>query len=198
MLDEPDVTSQQLSKIREAGLESIVTLRPTWEGGLFGGSEGERCRILSRALKAGPDYIDIELGMMTDHSMGLRKESRKLGVGIIISHHDWEGTPSENVIACRIDKCTDAGADISKVVVRSGSLKDFITLLDMGSRIGGNELRYSLMGTGPFGHLSRIFSREIGSEMVYCSIGEPVVEGQISLKDLKTIWKHGNGGYGYG
>ena len=35
----------------------IVTCRPTWEGGQFGGSEAERKALLTEALSSGAEYV---------------------------------------------------------------------------------------------------------------------------------------------
>ncbi|HEX4347377.1 MAG TPA: type I 3-dehydroquinate dehydratase, partial [Vicinamibacterales bacterium] len=37
----------------------IVTCRPQWEGGRFGGSEEERRRILTDAHAQGAEYVDV-------------------------------------------------------------------------------------------------------------------------------------------
>src|ERR1700752_1571273 len=65
---------------------AIVTCRPPWEGGRFGGSEEERKRILSEALTCGAEYVDIEWkANFTDllASTGGRR--------IVLSSHDFRG-----------------------------------------------------------------------------------------------------------
>src|SRR5688500_15240960 len=39
---------------------TIITVRPTWEGGRFDGSEETRRALLERALAAGAEYVDVE------------------------------------------------------------------------------------------------------------------------------------------
>ena len=68
----------------------IVTCRPTWEGGRFGGSEEERCRLLADALALGAEYVDVEWAAgFTDlvASTGGRR--------IVLSSHDFDGVPDD-------------------------------------------------------------------------------------------------------
>jgi 3-dehydroquinate dehydratase-1 len=183
------ITSEDLSLIREAGLESVVTLRPLSHGGMYKGSEGKRSEILLKIMDNGPDHLDIELGMLMEHKPEIMEKAEDHDIGVIISHHDGGKTPSIETIRSRVYDCLDEGAEMAKVVTRTDSLEDFFTLIEAAASLKGSGSSYSLMGTGPFGHLSRIFSREIGSQLVYCSCGESFVEGQVPARDLKRLWE---------
>ncbi len=193
-LKEGQVRSDDIRMIREMGLLTILTLRPKWEGGHFNGSESERCELLREAILLEPDHIDIELGMDKVNREDLVNLAKETGVEVILSYHDPKAPVTEDVVVERIKRCWEEGADISKVVFRCDSIDDFITILNAGSLMGSTDQVFSLMGMGPFGHLSRIFAGEIGSNIVYCSHGDPLIEGQISIEQLRSIWRTGKGG----
>src|SRR5262249_11068949 len=83
----------------------IVTCRPTWEGGLFAGSEEERKRILADALALGAEYVDIEWRAGFDDLI-----AQTGGRRIIISSHDFDGVPAD--LAARIPAMRTTGAAV--------------------------------------------------------------------------------------
>jgi 3-dehydroquinate dehydratase-1 len=64
----------------------VVTCRPVWEGGHFAGSEEERRRILTEAVRSDADWVDVEWQARFDDLIEARG-----GRGIILSAHDFQG-----------------------------------------------------------------------------------------------------------
>src|SRR5438094_277002 len=62
----------------------LVTCRPTWEGGLFDGTEEERRRVLEQAIAAGAEYVDVEWAAGFDDLVGAATQSR-----VVLSNHDF-------------------------------------------------------------------------------------------------------------
>src|SRR6185369_11327209 len=69
---------------------ALITCRPTWEGGLFDGSEDERRRILANAIAAGADYVDVEWAAGFEELLKSASKTR-----IVLSHHDFERVPAD-------------------------------------------------------------------------------------------------------
>lgn len=193
-IDEPYPSSlEKLSKLKEkTGLPIILTLRPAWEGGSYKGDEESRLAVLEEGIKNGFDYVDLELKMKDaerNRLMVLAKDNR---VKVIISYHDFQATPSVPEITDLIKKCADAGGDLVKVVFTCNNCIDAFNILLAGKAGLLNQAHdYSIMGIGPYGHITRILAPFLGCNMVYASIDKEKVkiEGQV---DLKTLLKFNN------
>ena len=86
-MDRPDPAAALSGRRRPV----IVTCRPVREGGHFAGSEEERRRILERASELGAEYLDVEWDAGFDALIRSRA-----GKGIVISRHDFTGTPIQH------------------------------------------------------------------------------------------------------
>jgi len=87
-----------------------------------------------------------------------------------------------------MERCWDAGGDIAKVVFTNLSVNDLGLMRAAARKVNNKGRRYSLMGMGPYGHLSRILSPIMGCEMVYASLDEPGIQGQMNIRNLRIIW----------
>ncbi len=152
----------------------IVTCRPTWEGGRFNGSEEERHRILSEAIEAGADYVDVEWRAGFDDLV-----KKRGGKGIVLSMHDFEGVPSDLESQYRMMRAMEP--EIVKVAVHVRKLSDMCSLLQLG-RSGTERERLVLVGMGPVGQISRVLASHFGSCWSYA--GENVAPGQISVSRM--------------
>src|SRR5687767_7364142 len=68
---------------------AIVTVRPTWEGGRYEGSEEGRRDLLRRALAAGAEYVDVEW------QSGFADLIAAAPARIVLSSHDFSGVPAD-------------------------------------------------------------------------------------------------------
>ena len=101
---------------------AIVTCRPTWEGGLFAGSEDARRAILRQALEQGAEWVDVEWRAGFDDLIA-RAPAR-----VIVSSHDFSGVPAD--LEARLAEADAAGARF-KLIVTDGvfSMDGFIAPL---------------------------------------------------------------------
>jgi 3-dehydroquinate dehydratase / shikimate dehydrogenase len=148
----------------------IVTCRPVWEGGAFGGSEEERKRILVGALDAGAEYVDVEW------KAGFADLVRLGGRRVLLSTHDFEGVPTD--LAARVQAMRADRPGIVKVAVTAKRLSDTLPLLDLAARAraeGAGESVWIAMGAP--GLSTRILAARFGSCLTYA--GDGVAPGQI-------------------
>ena len=177
-----DLVELRLDTVRDLDLEGaladrtrpvLVTCRPVWEGGQFTGSEDERHAILRRALELGADWVDLEWRGGFEALIAERR-----GRNIVLSMHDFEGTPGDLEDRYRFMRGT--GAEVVKLAVRSRSAGDVVRLLRLGRACRGERL--ALVGMGPAGVPTRLLPAHFGSCWTYA--GEAVAPGQVCLSEM--------------
>jgi 3-dehydroquinate dehydratase type I len=171
-------------------LPMIVTIRPPWEGGNYKGSEESRLDLLSKAIEQGFDYVDLELKIELDRRNKLVDKAKETDVKTIISNHDFEKTPAKEKILDQIKECHTAKGDLAKVAYQCRTIDDTYNVFWASMIVKNLNLPFSIMGTGPFGYITRILGPFVGSHFVYSSIevGKEAAEGQIPIATLKGLW----------
>lgn len=175
-----------LEMLREAtALPLIATNRLRGEGGRFKGSEEERIEGLIRACDAGFDYVDLELA--ASESIG---EIREKGVGLIISHHDFSGTPPITRLEGILDEMLDFKPDICKIIGTALAEDDNLTYLNLIRRARARA-RIVSFGMGEVGLISRVLSPLLGGEYTYASVGEGegTARGQMTIEILRELYR---------
>jgi 3-dehydroquinate dehydratase/shikimate dehydrogenase len=149
---------------------AIVTCRPLREGGQFSGPEEERRRILEHASELGAEFVDVEWDSGFDSLIRARN-----GRGVVISKHDFSGTPAD--LTSIVSAMRASGAEIVKLAVMTTNLCDLLPLLD--ARSSADTV---LIGMGGPGVASRILAARFGSRWAYA--GNGIAPGQISVQRL--------------
>jgi len=161
----------------------VLTLRPRYENGLFGGDEEERVGILKQLSQEGPAYVDIELRspMIQD----LSKELMKAGITVIVSWHDFEETPETDELQKIANLAMSCGS-IAKVVTMAKSFSDNLRILSLYHT--GDKHRLIAFCMGAEGVLSRFLSVMLGAPFMYVSLpGAPTAPGQPSITEAKEL-----------
>ncbi len=112
------------------------------------------------------------------------KNVRKYGTGLIISHHDYQATPTWPALQKIARAAWSKKADIVKIATKTQSEEDVKVLLELLDRLGQKKMMTVMgMGGGP-GTLSRLLAPLYGSCLVYGFIGTPTASGQMPFKEL--------------
>ena len=151
-------------------LPIIVTCRPTWEGGLFDGSEEERQKLLEEALRQGAEYVDVEHQSRFSDAMIAEGGDR-----ILLSMHDFDGVPSD--LNQRVRNMRSRGAAIIKIAVTTKNLSDTVPLRDIAV-----EAPTVVVGMGSSGLPTRVLASRFGSRWTYS--GNGFAPGQISTSRM--------------
>lgn len=168
----------------------IATCRP---GRLSG---AERAELLERAIAAGADYVDVELEAPLAHRRRVLRAARRAGCEVIVSFHDFEGTPARAGLERTMHRCFAAGADIAKIACTVSNPGDSARLL--GLLEGGRPM--VVVGMGPRGRLVRLAAPLLGSLFTYAApdSGRPTAPGQLraaataaALEQLRLLGKRG-------
>ena len=174
---------------REGAL--LVTNRRKKEGGFFEGPERDRVGLLVEAVNRGADFVDIEAS--TGESLIGRLASevrRKAGAAkMIVSHHDFERTPSWAGLVRRFNSCRSFGAHAVKIVTYAHSAEDNLRLLRLIPRSLAEGQPIIAFCMGPRGRVSRLLAPVLGSFITYASLrrGAESAPGQWTVTEMRKI-----------
>jgi len=189
-MDSVDLESSLISFRTGIELPVILTCRPERQGGYFPGSEKERIEVLTKAIKSGVSWIDLE----TDIESKQREKLVKLAgdsTKIISSIHYEQSPGSPDEIIEEIDEISDSG-NIIKIVFNTEGKKDALKLFDVAWRTRDSDNKLSIMGLGSGGDWTRIHAPLLNQSLVYTTMENGwylAQQGRINTSDLKTAWK---------
>jgi len=180
----PADVERTLHTLRRSGRPLIATIRTTAEGGAWQGSETDREALFGAALPL-VHAVDIELTSRTLRPRVI-KAARASGRSVIVSSHDFDGTPPAAVLARRIQASRRAGADIVKLATRAESPTDVATL--MATLLRYRAVPLVILAMGPVGMMSRVFFGVAGSLLTYAFADHdaPTAPGQMTLRSLQA------------
>ncbi|MFQ6137338.1 MAG: type I 3-dehydroquinate dehydratase [Candidatus Hydrothermarchaeales archaeon] len=171
----------------EIDLSIILTNRKGDEGGSFAGGEEKRIGTIKECMGLA-DAIDIELGTERRYRDEIVEAAKGMDAPVIISYHDFVNTPGEGEMQKLLEEEFEIGADVAKLAVMPNSKSDVLRLLSVTQRTSklGNVCTISM---GGMGKISRILAPFFGSCMTYASVGTPTAPGQMSVSEIREIWK---------
>ena len=133
------------------------------------------------------DVVDIELPHK-EYIPQLRKLAHEHGVLLLIAHHDWENTPSNEEMMAIIKEEYELGADILKYSFAPQSYGDVARVAETTLAAKKEWLDrpvFSISG-GEKGMISRICGRALGTNLCFASIGKTM---QVHIADLRKLDK---------
>ena len=162
----------------------LFSNRPTWEGGSFKGSEGERIALLLKAIESDCALVDLEL-KTTDE---LRAELLDVllehpQTGLIISWHDFSGTPSGDELSGILQQQIESGAHIGKIVTMANDYNDVLRVLNLQAIAKENNFPLIAFCMGQVGMISRLATLKLGGYLTYASPdgGNETAPGQMPV-----------------
>ena len=176
-----------------AGLSKplLFTNRPDWEGGNYTGEEAERISFLQEAILAGAAFVDIEL--KTSHSLKqmLFKAIDSAQTKLIISWHDFSGTPSSEKLHEILYQQQASGAHAGKIVTMAADYKEVLRVLNLQAMATEKNFPLIAFCMGPIGMISRLATLKLGGYMTYAAPdgGKKTAPGQIPVSALHAMLK---------
>jgi 3-dehydroquinate dehydratase-1 len=123
------------------------------------------------------DAIDIELnGEISSQVIALAQ-----GKTIIVSEHDFAGTPETARLHEMVQKAVALGANIVKIAVLAATREDVVRLLKFVDECEENIVAFSM---GEYGTVSRVLSMLFGSLFSYGFVTHANAPGQLSIEKL--------------
>lgn len=170
-----------LPVLQASKIPLIITIRHHREGGLQKLSEQARTALFTHLLPAA-SMIDLEL-RSAGALAGVIAAAREKNIAVILSHHDFNATPSLAKLKTLATAARAAKCDLFKIATQTENAADLARLL----QFSGAETRMplSLMGMGPMGKVSRLVLGLAGSVLNYGYLDRPQVVGQWPAVELK-------------
>jgi 3-dehydroquinate dehydratase type I len=167
----------------------IVTNRLATEGGRWQGSEADRLKLLTAALALGVTCLDLELA--ADASFRRELSARREQTKLILSWHDFSGTPDSTRLEAVLEEMLATEADIVKLVTLARQPEDNVRLLSLipQAKERGKEIIAFCMG--PLGKWSRVVAPLMGSFLTFAPFSKSGASapGQLTVNDLKKVWR---------
>jgi 3-dehydroquinate dehydratase/shikimate dehydrogenase len=186
-----------LNFIANVGMPSIVTCRPTWEGGQSELADRDRLMLLTRIAEAGGSYVDLEqesyqrrastAGDDSDQAIdSLLSKPRDSRPGIIFSSHDFSGRPAR--LTSIVQSLFESPADVAKIVWTARTIRDNLEAFEI--------LRHRAKPTialcmGEHGLISRILAKKFGAFLTFASLSNDsgTAPGQVTIADMKRLYR---------
>ena len=173
----------------------LFTNRASWEGGHFSGTEQERLEPLLTAVRMQAAYVDLEVRTEQSFREQLLSELRESSTMLILSWHDFEGTPKQDELVDILGRLREGGADIGKIITTAHDRSDVLRIFVLLQR--AKELQFPLTAfcMGEIGRISRFAALYLGSSMTYVAVDEDqaTAPGQFSaahFQKLQSLFSH--------
>jgi 3-dehydroquinate dehydratase/shikimate dehydrogenase len=177
-----------LSQFRDIDAPLIATLRPASQGGKYAGGDKERLPFFQSALRAGFEYVDLE-----QDSVILNVADRALrDAGLIVSHHDFAGTPrSAEILDILVNE--SARSDVPKAAFHVASIQDLLSIIDAARMFHATGKDCVLVGMGELGEITRVAHDRIDTAFTYASLekGKEAAPGQVDIATMNRLKRDG-------
>jgi 3-dehydroquinate dehydratase type I len=189
-----DLFELRIDLIGDKWMEVARQLKKPWiacnrmveEGGKWEGNEARRIERLLQAVELGAKIVDIEYNAKNvDNIIRLIKKRAEC----LLSFHDFQKTPSLDVLKQIVNKELKAGADICKVVTTAQTFEDNLAVMRLFSEFPGIKMVAFAMGTQGF--LSRVMAPLIGAYFTYGAVQKGVesAPGQLPVSDMLAVYE---------
>ncbi|MET0531488.1 MAG: type I 3-dehydroquinate dehydratase [Microvirga sp.] len=173
------------------GKPLLTTFRTKREGGEKAIDGAHYAAIYDALLGTkAADLLDLELAMLEAKPVSfVQKRARAAGVPVLLSHHDFSGTPPVERMLAILAEEADKGADICKLAVMPKNADDVIRLLDATCRMRAKHPDRPLltMAMGGLGAVTRISGEIFGAAATFGKVGGSSAPGQLDVADVKSV-----------
>lgn len=149
-------------------------------------TKAAKMELLKKAVLSGADFIDIELA---EGSKAIRElqsfcRKQKSAARLIVSWHDFSGTPPLTGLKKIFQSCVQTGADIVKIVPYARKMSDnakILSLIDYAKKQGRDIIA---MCMGEKGKISRVMASSWGSYLTFAVLpgGKSSAPGQMTIR----------------
>lgn len=185
-----EVRADLLSTVDLAALRAgaprplLLTCRAASQGGRRDDADPFRRDTLLAGLHLGFDRVDVE------HGGSLLDVAAAAGARLVLSHHDFEATPSD-LDGLYAAMCAARPA-VAKIVVTPRSFADVARLLAFAARVRATgPVPLIALAMGPLGIATRVLAGRYGAPWTYAAPapGHEAAPGQLDARTLAEVYR---------
>jgi len=171
------------------GIPVLFTRRCQREGGQPLALEEAQVLALYEAVAASGcvDLMDFEMGNAPAHVAQARALTRRHGLPLVLSFHDFQRTPGDAELRARFEQAHRLEADVAKVAVMPQSIEDVHRLL--GATLQASRalpLPVISMAMGGLGAVTRLCGGVFGSALTFAVGAAASAPGQIPIEEVRA------------
>lgn len=184
-------TGKKLKAFLE-GIPLLFTIRTKDEGGNADVTVRAYEEIIKNVVSEGlADAVDLEIFKFKEQEDRLSllvNEVKRHGAAVVMSNHDFNGTPEAKEIVKRLKEMEKAGADVAKIAVMPRDRQDVMNLMNASFEADKIvDIPLIAMSMGELGRISRLSGDITGSCVTFAAAGRASAPGQISVEKLRGI-----------
>lgn len=162
----------------------LATCRRHQNQGRFNGSIDEQIRILSAAIDAGAQAVDVEVE--SAENVVAHLELLRGRAMVVLSYHNYSGTPALDPVLRRMLKIP---ADAYKIVTTARKPSDNARVLALAKNNPKKNL--IVLAMGETGFPTRVLSTAFGGVYTYAApiAANGTASGQVSAKLLRNLYR---------
>lgn len=187
-----DVVLALAKKINAAikDIPLIFTIRSEREGGQkIPLDETKVVELLHKVSQSEiADIIDYELANSMENINKVREFTSKYNRKLLLSHHNFQITPSKSEMFKKLFYAEFLGADIAKLAVMPNQMKDVLALLEITNDAKDvMEIPIITISMGADGALTRISGWKFGSSLTFAVGSQSSAPGQVPVEAIKQM-----------
>ncbi len=166
--------------------QTIATCRRTEAGGLFAGSVEQQSALLRAAVRAGCQWVDVEIESVAHRGAAMLQQFRPAKV--IVSYHHYHKLPALGRIHQRLARLP---AQAIKIAAHARALRDNLKIFRLLKAHHGRSPKLVALALGASGIPSRLLALRWGSHFTYASAGEHfnVAPGQLPAEVMRSTYR---------
>ncbi|MEW6222372.1 MAG: type I 3-dehydroquinate dehydratase [Candidatus Hadarchaeota archaeon] len=169
-------------------LPVILTNMSKREGGFFTGDDKARTEELMKGIELGVSCVDLEFSTPQVLRSRVIKKAKSNGVSVIVSRHDFTGTPAPARLLHVLDEIAGVGCDIAKVVTFAKNRWDAFRMMDFIVQTQGRlSIPVIAFSMNDAGVITRFIGTIFGSPLVYAAAGKRTAPGQLDVSTTKSL-----------
>lgn len=186
-----DLASSPLDQLDayDGELPVLVTNRSTAEGGSAPGDDERLDQLVAALDHPAVEAVDVELATVeTGAAAELLETARSRDVAIVVSAHEFEGTPDRDAMVETLRRAAQVG-DVGKLSVTAADPGDALATLSVTWELASAGIPVATTAMGEAGRHARAVAPVYGSRLGYAPLDPDgaTAPGQYDLATLRRL-----------
>ncbi len=166
--------------------QAVATCRRAEAGGLFHGSVVSQAAVLAAAVRAGCQWVDVEIESVLRAGTALLRQFRPARV--IVSYHNYRHTPALGAIYRRMARLP---VHVVKIASTARELRDNLRIFKLLKSRRRRSPKLVALALGASGIPSRLLALRWGCPFTYASAGNHlgVAPGQLPSEAMRNVYR---------